>query len=118
MGLRGDYFGDRDQEITDADYGRYNVTENAYDRHRFKTPTLRNVALSSPYMHDGAVETMEEAVDVMVEYMVDDDLSRDERDAILAFLESLTGELDGVPLDDEEAMREAAPEWRADHTQR
>ncbi len=118
MGLRGDYFGDRDQEITDADYGRYNVTEDEYDRHRFKTPTLRNVALNFPYMHDGTVETMEEAVDVMMEYMVDDVLATDERGAIVAFLESLTGELDGVPLDDEEAVREANPEWRADHTQR
>lgn len=118
MGLRGDYFGDRDQEIADADYGHYNVTEDEYDRHRFKTPTLRNVALSSPYMHDGTVDTMEEAVDVMMEYMVDDVLSTDERGAVVAFLESLTGELGGVSLDDEEAMREAAPEWRADHTQR
>ncbi len=118
MGLFADYFADRGDEITEADYGRYNVTGDEYDRHRFKVPTLRNVALNFPYMHDGTVETLEEAVDVMAEYQVGMDMPEEDRDAIVEFMHSLTGTLDGVPLDDPEAINEAAPEWRLDHTQR
>ncbi len=97
MGLRGDYFGDRGN-INEKDYGRYNVTEDEYDRFRFKTPTLRNIALTFPYMHDGTVETLEEAVDVMMTYQVGQTITDDESEAIVAFLHSLTGSLHGEPL--------------------
>jgi cytochrome c peroxidase len=45
------------------DLGRFVVTKDAKDRGAFKTPTVRNVALSAPYMHDGSVATLEEVVE-------------------------------------------------------
>lgn len=46
-----------------AELGRFNVTGVIEDIGRFKTPTLRNVALTAPYMHDGSMQTLEEVVD-------------------------------------------------------
>lgn len=46
-----------------ADAGHAGVTGNPLDSGRFKTPTLRNVALTAPYMHDGRFETLEEVID-------------------------------------------------------
>jgi cytochrome c peroxidase len=45
------------------DLGRYEVTKQEKDKGAFKTPTLRNIALSAPYMHDGSQETLEEVVE-------------------------------------------------------
>ena len=47
----------------EPDVGRFAVTKNAADTGAFKTPTVRNVALSAPYMHDGSVATLEEVVE-------------------------------------------------------
>ena len=44
------------------DFGREEYTQNANDRYAFRTPTLRNVALTAPYMHDGIFNTLEEVV--------------------------------------------------------
>jgi cytochrome c peroxidase len=52
FGVLGDYFAQRGR-ITPADLGRFNVTKNESDRHVFKVPSLRNVALTAPYFHDG-----------------------------------------------------------------
>ncbi|QDV12063.1 Cytochrome c551 peroxidase precursor [Rosistilla oblonga] len=49
-------------EVDDPDLGRYVVTKEEKDKGAFKTPTLRNVALSEPYMHDGSQKTLEEVV--------------------------------------------------------
>lgn len=51
--------------MTEEDNGRFKQTQKAYDRHRFKVPGLRNVALTFPYYHDGTRETLSEAVDDM-----------------------------------------------------
>ncbi|QLB13175.1 cytochrome c peroxidase [Bisgaardia hudsonensis] len=98
MGLYGDYFKDRGIPMTDADQGRFAQTKDPYDMHRFKVPTLRNVALTAPYMHDGSVKDLKEAVRIMAVYQSGKDLSEQELDEITAFLKSLTGELDGKPL--------------------
>ena len=50
-------------EGENPDLGRFKVTDEDKDRGAFKTPTLRNVALSAPYMHDGSQKTLEEVVD-------------------------------------------------------
>ena len=97
MGLRADYFGDRGN-IIEADYGRYNVTEDEYDRFRLKVPTLRNIALTFPYMHDGTIETLEEAVEVMMTYQVGKPITPADTEAIVAFLHSLTGSFRGERL--------------------
>ncbi|RLT53108.1 MAG: hypothetical protein DWI68_01090, partial [Chloroflexi bacterium] len=50
--------------VNSADNGRADVTGNAADRGAFKVPTLRNIALSAPYMHDGSLPTLEAVVDM------------------------------------------------------
>ncbi len=97
MGLRGDYFGDRGNVGT-PDYGRYNATGDEFDRFRLKVPTLRNIALTFPYMHDGTVETLEESVDVMMQYQVGKSIKPAQREAIVDFLHSLTGSYQGEQL--------------------
>jgi cytochrome c peroxidase len=50
-------------DVEDPDWGRFEVTGEEKAKGAFKTPTLRNVALSAPYMHDGSQETLEEVVE-------------------------------------------------------
>lgn len=90
MGLKGDYFHDRGGNLTAADNGRENVTKNESDRHRFKTPTLRNVELTAPYLHDGSVTDLHQAVRGMLKYQVGAQLPEKDVDALVAFLKSLT----------------------------
>jgi len=97
MGVKGDYFADRGKP-TEVDNGRYNVTKDARDMHRFKVPTLRNVALTAPYFHDASAKTLEEAVDKMARYQVGVELSKEEIGKIVAFLHTLNGQYQGKTL--------------------
>ena len=84
------------------DLGLYEVTENPNDRWKFRTPTLRNVALTSPYMHNGSMLSLREVVEFYNQGGVPNeilsplirplDLSDEEINDIVAFLESLTGD--------------------------
>ena len=85
------------------DLGRYKVTKNDADRGAFKTPILRNVAQTAPYMHDGSQKTLKEVVDFYVgggnsnphldkEIKPLTGLSKQDREDLVAFLESLTSE--------------------------
>ena len=89
MGLFADYFADRGG-VAAADFGRYNVTGREEDRFVFKVPSLRNVALTAPYFHDGSAATLEEAVRAMAKYQLGREISAGETRAIAAFLASLT----------------------------
>ncbi len=97
FGVLGDYFHDRGGE-TGADAGRFNVTGREEDRHVFKVPSLRNIALTPPYFHDGSAKTLKQAVEVMAKYQLGRSLSPEEKVALVAFLKSLTGTWRGVPL--------------------
>lgn len=97
LGLKGDYFADRGH-LTDVDKGRFNVTQNDLDMHRFKVPTLRNIELTAPYFHDARAKTLEEAVQLMGTYQSGVDLSESEVQKITAYLKTLTGELNGQSL--------------------
>jgi cytochrome c peroxidase len=68
------------------------VTGKDADRFKFKVPTLRNVALTYPYFHDGEAETLTEAVDVMGRLQLGKQFSKDENEQIVAFLKTLTGD--------------------------
>lgn len=92
FGLFGDYFKDRGN-VTEADYGRFNVTKLESDRYVFRVPSLRNVALTAPYFHDGSAETLTQAVTIMAKYQLGKELSATQIQKIVAFLESLTGRL-------------------------
>jgi cytochrome c peroxidase len=76
--------------LTD-DPGRFNVTRDEADRGMWRVPTLRNLTYTAPYMHNGAVKTLPEAVRVMGTTQLDKTLSDVEVADIVAFLESLTG---------------------------
>ncbi|TVP46746.1 MAG: cytochrome-c peroxidase [Halomonas sp.] len=76
-----------------TDLGRYIVTEEESDKYRFRTPTLRNVAVTYPYMNNGATETLEEAVAIMGQEMLGREFDDDTINSITAFLDTLTGEM-------------------------
>jgi cytochrome c peroxidase len=93
FGVMGDYFASHGT-ITSADYGRFNVTGREEDRFKFKVPSLRNVASTAPYFHDGSATTLDEAVRVMVEYQLGRLVTSEQVAQLVAFLESLSGEVD------------------------
>jgi cytochrome c peroxidase len=76
---------------TEADLGRFVVTKDEADRHVFKVPGLRNVALTAPYFHDGSAATLEDAVDVMFRYQLGRRASKADKLEIVKFLGTLTG---------------------------
>jgi cytochrome c peroxidase len=78
--------------------GRAAVTGKDVDRFSFKVPTLRNVELTYPYFHDGAADTLGEAVDVMGRVQLGRRFSSDENARIVAFLRTLTGDQPSFPL--------------------
>lgn len=84
-----------------ADLGRFEVTHAATDLRAIRTPTLRNVAITAPYMHDGSFDTLEQVIDHYASGGSPQDpaqdpliqplmLSPDERRALVAFLQALT----------------------------
>lgn len=79
-------------ELT-KDLGRYEVTRDIKDRHMFRIPSLRNIALTKPYMHNGMVPNLEEAVRVMARTQLDKELTDADAQDVAAFLEGLTGRL-------------------------
>ena len=83
-----------------ADSGREDVTHDPRDKSRFLVPTLRNVALTGPWFHDGSVKTLEDAVRKMAYYQTPDGkISDQDVSDITAFLKTLTGKYKGVPLE-------------------
>jgi len=84
--------------MTEADLGRLAITGNEADRHVFRVPSLRNVAVTAPYFHDGRAASLEEAVEAMGESQLGRTLTEQEIDLIVAFLRTLTGEYQGQPL--------------------
>jgi cytochrome c peroxidase len=97
FGVIGNYFVDRGK-ITKADLGRYNLTKNEVDRYVFRVPSLRNVAITPPYFHDGSAKTLEEAIAIMTKYQLGRPLSKEQIQLIAQFLRTLTGEYRGKPL--------------------
>ncbi|GMU23971.1 MAG: methylamine utilization protein [Phycisphaerae bacterium] len=86
----------------DTDYGRELITKKPEDRGKFKTPTLREVAVTPPYMHNGAFVTLEEVVEFYNQgggkhpnkdsRLRPLNLTDEEKQALIAFLESLSGD--------------------------
>jgi cytochrome c peroxidase len=75
------------------DQGRYEVTKQEVDRMMFKVPTLRNIAKTAPYFHDGSVPTLDAAVRRMGRYQLGLNLADREVSTIVAWLGALTGRL-------------------------
>lgn len=97
FGVMGDYFKARGNPV-ESDLGRYLLTQDEEDRYVFKVPSLRNVAVTAPYFHDASAKTLQEAVDVMFKYQLERTPSQEDKDLIIQFLQTLTGEWAGKPL--------------------
>jgi cytochrome c peroxidase len=91
LGVVRDYFTDLSSNEKPA-LGRFAYTGRPEDLHVFRVPSLRNVALTAPYFHDGSAATLERAVAIMARYQLGRELTDGEVRAIVAFLEALTGE--------------------------
>lgn len=77
-----------------VDQGVFEVSKKDTDKMMFKTPSLRNVEKTGPYFHDGSVKELDKAVKMMGEYQLGQTISDDEAKLIVAWLGSLTGEVD------------------------
>ena len=76
-----------------ADEGRKKVTGKDEDAHMFRVPTLRNIAVTAPYFHNGKVASLEKAIRVMAKVQLNRDLPDSDVKDIFAFLNSLTGQV-------------------------
>jgi cytochrome c peroxidase len=81
-----------------TDLGRYLVTGEEFDQHAFKTPTLRNVAVTYPYFNNGEVDELGEAIKIMAMEMLGVELEEDEIADIEAFMHALTGDQPEFPV--------------------
>lgn len=98
LGVMEDYFTARGN-ISEADLGRFAVTKREEDRYVFKVPSLRNIALTPPYLHDGSANTLEDVVRVMARYQLGEQIDTGDLKKMVAFLHTLTGEYQGKPLE-------------------
>jgi len=76
-----------------SDLGRFTVTKQESDQMMFKVPSLRNVANTAPYFHNGSSATLEDAVRKMAEYQLGRKLTDSDVKLIVTWLKSLTGQL-------------------------
>ncbi|HEX4455315.1 MAG TPA: cytochrome c peroxidase [Kofleriaceae bacterium] len=76
-----------------SDHGRAEFTKVSSDDMVFKVPSLRNVAKTGPYFHDGSVATLPDAVRMMARYQIGEELSDADVASIVAWLGALTGDL-------------------------
>ena len=79
--------------LPEGDKGRFAVTETVDDEYVFRASPLRNIALTAPYFHSGKVWDLKVAVEIMAESQLGEELTGEEADQIVAFLDSLTGDL-------------------------
>ena len=98
LGVMEDYFATHGN-ISEADLGRFSITKREDDRYVFKVPSLRNIALTPPYLHDGSAKTLDDVVRIMARYQLGEQLSTGDLNRIVAFLRTLTGEYQGKPLE-------------------
>ena len=75
-----------------ADAGRFESTGNEADKHVWRVPTLRNLEFTAPYFHNGTVKSLDDAVLVMAQAQLNQNLDREQVADIVSFLESLSGE--------------------------
>jgi len=91
FGVYGNYW-----ELTKSDPvddGRFAITKNEADKYMFNVPSLRNVAETYPYFHDGSVQTLEEAVKDIAKLNLNVDLTDEQVSDLVSFLKTLTGDV-------------------------
>lgn len=92
LGVMKDFFIERGK-IQPTDLGRINISGRARDHYVFKVPSLRNVELTAPYLHDGSIATLEETIGIMGKYQLGREISPNDVALIVKFLRTLTGEV-------------------------
>ncbi len=97
FGVFGNYMLDHGDQGTTA-LGLYNKTKREEDKYVFRVPSLRNVALTEPYFHDGSAQDLTHAVDIMSRYMLGRKMPPRDIALIVKFLNTLTGSHAGKPL--------------------
>jgi cytochrome c peroxidase len=97
-----------------GDKGRYKVTTSEDDEYTFKSPSLRNIALTPPYFHSGRVWSLEEAVSIMGSAQLGTMLDKDDVSDIVAFLHSTTGKQPKVEYPILPAPTDSTPEPKLD----
>ena len=78
------------------DLGRFEFSKHPGEKHMWRVPPLRNIALTAPYFHNGSAKTLREAVTIMAKTQFNKEVTSEQTDFIVAFLNSLTGELPPV----------------------
>ncbi len=91
FGVVSSYF-KKQGEIKEGDKGRFNVTKDPQDMHRFKVPSLRMAALTAPYLHNGKAKTLKDAVNIMFEHQLGRKAPDKDKEAIVHFIKTLVGE--------------------------
>lgn len=87
------------EDTQSKELGRYTLTHKQEDKYVFKVPSLRNIALTAPYMHDGRASSLKESVNMMVKYQLGRRIYGEELRDLVSFLQSLTGELPEIVKD-------------------
>ncbi|MCP4818303.1 MAG: cytochrome-c peroxidase [Shimia sp.] len=82
--------------LPEGDKGRFAVTETVDDEYVFRAAPLRNIAVTAPYFHSGKVWDLEDAVSIMAESQLGEEMTGQEIDKVVAFLNALTGEMPEV----------------------
>jgi cytochrome c peroxidase len=80
------------------DEGRFKVTGDILDKYKFRVPTLRNIAITAPYFHNGKVKTLSEAIRVMAPTQLHKQITDEQVADIEAFLNGLTGAFPEITL--------------------
>jgi cytochrome c peroxidase len=96
FGIFDDPFAQR--PMSQADLGRFTVTGRESDRYVFRVPSLRNVAVTAPYFHDGGTASLQDAVAIMARNQLGRSMPQQDVGAIVAFLATLTGKYRGQGL--------------------
>jgi len=97
VGITDDYFKDKGG-AGELDQGLFLKTNKEEDKLKFKVPSLRNIAITYPYLHDGRYRSLNEVVSMMSKYQLGKQISEDETEKIISFLNTLTGEYKGQLL--------------------
>jgi cytochrome c peroxidase len=90
FGIFYDYIAERGN-ITKQDYGKFNTTNRQMDKFVFKVPSLRNIAVTAPYLHDGSAATLDEVIKIMGKTQLGKTFTKKEAALIKSFLLTLTG---------------------------
>jgi len=91
FGLYGNYW--EHTKSKKVDEGKFEATKNEADKYFFKTPSLRNIEKTYPYFHDGSIEKLEDAINIMAKTQLNKELTAKETSDMVAFLKTLTGEV-------------------------